>query len=202
MNADGDINMPTAVYLARHGETEWALSGRHTGRTDIPLTIRGEADALKLGERLKGITFAHVLTSPLQRAKRTTEIAGYSGQLRDEPGLLEWHYGSYEGLKSVEIRQKAPGWHLFRDGCPGGESPDQVAARVDELLGRVNALDGNVILFAHGHILRVVASRFLGSPVAMGEKLFLGTASVSILGFEHPPHDPVIRLWNDRHHVE
>jgi len=194
--------MPAAIYLARHSETGWALSGRHTGRTDIPLTDRGEADALKLGERLKGLSFAHVLTSPLQRAKRTAEIAGFASTLVDESGLLEWNYGDYEGMKSVEIRLKNPGWHLFRDGCPGGESPEQIAARADELLQRVNALHGTVILFAHGHILRVVGARFLGLPVTAGEKLFLGTAGVSILGFEHPPHDPVIKLWNDRHHVE
>jgi probable phosphoglycerate mutase len=189
-----------AICLVRHGETEWALSGRHTGRTDIHLTAKGEDDARSLPARLAGVSFSHVFTSPLQRAARTAELAGF-GQAERAPELLEWHYGQYEGLKSVEIRQNAPGWRLFRDGCPGGESPAEIAARVDGFLAKLKSLDGNALLFAHGHVLRTLAARFLEEEVALGERLFLGTASVSILGFEHPPHDPCVRLWNDRHHV-
>jgi broad specificity phosphatase PhoE len=189
-----------SLFLARHGETEWSVTLQHTGRTDIPLTPRGEADALLLGSRLKPIPFTRVLTSPLQRARRTAEIAGFTPE--DEPALLEWHYGDYEGLRSVEIRQRRPGWDLFRDGCPGGEAPTAVAGRADDLLRRLQSVDGSVLLFAHGHILRVLGARFIGLDVTAAKRLYLGTASVSILGYEHPPEDPVVRLWNDRLHVE
>jgi broad specificity phosphatase PhoE len=191
-----------SIYLARHGETEWALSGKHTGRTDIPLTAKGEREARRLAERLNWLTFTHVLTSPLQRARRTAELAGYAGVVKAEPDLLEWNYGQYEGLSSAEIRKLDPNWQLFRDGCPGGEEVLQIADRADRLLSRVRAMDGTVLLFAHGHILRVLAARFLGLDVSAGQYLYLGTASLSMLGFEHPPHDPVIRLWNDRLHLE
>jgi broad specificity phosphatase PhoE len=189
-----------SLFLARHGETEWSVSLQHTGRTDIPLTPRGEADALLLGARLKPIPFARVLTSALQRARHTAEIAGFAAEI--EPALLEWHYGDYEGLRSAEIRQLRPDWNLFRDGCPGGEAPAEVAGRADELLARLRGVDGNVLLFAHGHILRVLAARFIGLDVTVAKLLYLGTASVSILGYEHPPEDPVVRLWNDRLHLE
>lgn len=202
MPKNGETMPLQAIYLARHGETEWALAGKHTGRTDIPLTQKGEEDAERLGVALRGLSFTHVLTSPLQRAKRTAEIAGFSAALKLEPDLLEWHYGEFEGLRSPEIRQLQPNWRLFHDGCRGGETPDVIAARADRLLERVNQFEGNVLLFAHGHILRVVAARFLGLDAAVGQSLYLGTASLSVLGFEHPPHDPVIRLWNDRHHLE
>ena len=188
------------VYLARHGETEWSKSGQHTGRTDIALTAKGEADAKKIGVRLSSIAFSHVVSSPLQRARRTAELAGYTPEI--EPGLLEWNYGDYEGLKTAEIRKKRPGWDLFHDGCPGGESVQEVCDRVDRLVERLKGLSGNVALFAHGHILRVIAARWVGQPVAFGRALLLSTATVSILGFNHQEMDePAIRLWNDDRHL-
>jgi probable phosphoglycerate mutase len=188
------------VYLARHGETEWSKSGQHTGRTDIALTAKGEADAKKIGARLSSIAFSHVVSSPLQRARRTAELAGYAPEI--EPGLLEWNYGDYEGLKTAEIRNKRPGWDLFQDGCPGGESVQEVCDRVDRLVERLKGLSGNVALFAHGHILRVIAARWVGQPVAFGRALLLSTATVSILGFNHQEMDePAIRLWNDDRHL-
>lgn len=191
--------VPT-VYLARHGETEWAKAGRHTGRTDVPLTAKGEADAGKIGTRLAGITFAHVYTSPLSRASRTAELAGFAAE--PDPGLLEWHYGECEGLTTAAIRQSRPGWDLFRDGAPGGESVDQIAARVDGVVARLKALSGNVLVFAHGHVLRVLAARWVGQPVPFGRALLLNTATVSILGFDHHAMDePAIKLWNDDRHL-
>lgn len=194
------MNSLPLVYLARHGETEWSKSGQHTGRTDIALTAKGEADAKKIGARLSSIAFSHVLSSPLQRARRTAEFAGYTPEI--EPGLLEWNYGEYEGLKTAEIRNKRPGWDLFQDGCPGGESVEEVCDRVDQLVKRLKDLSGNVALFAHGHILRVIAARWVGQPVAFGQALLLSTATVSILGFNHQEMDePAIRLWNDDRHL-
>jgi probable phosphoglycerate mutase len=192
-------NLPT-VYLARHGETEWSKSGQHTGRTDIALTANGEIDAKKIGSRLAGIPFSHVFSSPLQRAHRTAELAEYTPEI--EPDLLEWNYGDYEGLKTAEIRKNRPGWDLFQDGCPGGESVHEVCERVDRLVERLKGLSGNVVLFAHGHILRVVAARWVRQPVAFGRALLLSTATVSILGFDHQTMDePAIRLWNDDRHL-
>lgn len=192
-------NLPV-LYLARHGETEWSKSGQHTGRTDIPLTAKGEEDARKIGSRLAGISFAHVFSSPLQRARRTAELAGFKPQI--ETGFLEWDYGEYDSLKTVEIRQKRPGWDLFRDGCPGGESVQQVSDRVDQLIEQLKGLNGNVLAFAHGHILRVIAARWVGLPVPFGRSLLLSTATVSILGFDHHVMDePAIRLWNDDRHL-
>ena len=191
---------PPTVYLARHGETAWSKSGQHTGRTDIPLTEKGEADAAKIGTRLAGISFAHVFSSPLQRARRTAELAGFAPT--PEPELLEWHYGECEGLKTAEIRAKRPGWDLFRDGAPGGESVADIQARIDGLLGRIKALTGNVLLFAHGHVLRVLAARWVHQPVPFGRALLLSTATVSVLGFDHMAMDePAIKLWNDGHHL-
>ncbi len=192
----------TSIYLARHGETEWALTGKHTGRTDITLTPRGEHEAVLLGERLRGTEFTHVLTSPMQRARRTAELAGYGPVMQIEPDLLEWHYGEFEGLRTAEIRMLQPGWRLFRDGCRGGESVPEIAARADRLLEQLRGLDGTILLFAHGHILRVVAARFLDLDVSIGANLYLGTAAICVLGYEHPPADPVIQLWNDRRHLE
>ena len=163
-------SLPT-VYLARHGETAWSLSGQHTGLTDLPLTERGEANARSLGERLAGMTFALVLTSPLQRAKRTCEIAGFGKVAIDEPDLVEWNYGDYEGKKTKDILAGRAGWQLFRDGCPGGESPNGVGARADRVIARVRAASGNVLLFSSGHILRVLGARWLGLP-AGGRRLF------------------------------
>lgn len=192
--------VPT-IYLARHGETEWSKSGQHTGRTDLPLTAKGESDGRKLAERLAGIDFTRVFCSPLQRARRTAELAGFRPVVDTE--LLEWNYGQYEGLKTAEIRRDRPDWELFRDGCPGGESPAEVAARVDRLIGRLRTLSGNVLLFAHGHILRCLAARWVGQPVTFAGSLLLSTATVSTLGFDHGrPDEPAICLWNDGHHLQ
>src|SRR5215468_5685629 len=150
------------VYLARHGETAWSLTGQHTGLTDLPLTERGERNARQLGERLRGLTFAKVYTSPLQRASRTCELAGFGALAEVDADLVEWSYGQYEGRRSVEIRAERPDWELFRDGCPGGETPRQIAARADAVVGRVRAVPGDVLLFTSGHFIRVLASRWLG----------------------------------------
>ena len=190
------------VYLARHGETAWSLSGQHTGLTDLPLTERGERHAKALGERLKGLTFAKVFTSPLQRASRTCELSGFGASAEIDRGLLEWNYGDYEGVRTAEIHAKRPGWFLFRDGCPGGESPEQVGARADGVISRVRAIQGDVLLFASGHILRVLVARWLGLDAAAGRYFLLGTASLSVLGYEHHNRsEPVIQLWNDTAHV-
>jgi broad specificity phosphatase PhoE len=188
------------VYLARHGETAWTISGQHTGVTDLPLTAQGEVEARQLGERLDGLTFASVLTSPLQRAVRTCELAGFGSAARVEPDLLEWNYGSYEGLTSVEIHHERPDWQLFRDGCPGGESPDQVGARADRVAHRVRAMGGDVLLFSSGHFLRVFAARWLGLEPGAGRYFLLGTASLSAVGYEHHRSEPAIRLWNEVPH--
>jgi probable phosphoglycerate mutase len=196
------------VYLARHGETAWSISGQHTGLTDLPLTERGERNARSLGERLKGLTFAAVFTSPLQRAMRTCELAGFGDRAEVDRDLLEWNYGQYEGRRSADIRKERPDWQLFRDGCPGGESPDQVGARADRVVSRVRALasravsaPGDVLLFSSGHFLRVLAARWLGLEPAAGRYFLLSTASLSALGYEHDRGQPVIRLWDDTRHV-
>ena len=190
------------VYLARHGETAWSLSGQHTGTTDLPLTENGERNALRLGERLKGAKFAKVYTSPLQRARRTCELAGFGTVADVDPDLAEWDYGQYEGLTSAQIHARNPGWQLFRDGCPGGESLQQIGARADRVVSRVRAVEGDVLLFSSGHILRVIASRWLGLEPSAGRYFLLSTASLSQLSYEHNFSEPVIRLWNDTHHVE
>ena len=190
------------VYLARHGETAWSLSGQHTGRTDLPLTERGEANARTLGARLSGLSFAKVLTSPLQRAVRTCELAGFGEQAELDPDLVEWDYGQYEGRRTVEILRERPDWFLFRDGCPGGETPDQVGARADRVINRIRAVHGDVLVFSSAHILRVLAARWLGLEAAGGRYFLLGTASLSVLGYEHNLGEPAIRLWNDTRHVE
>jgi probable phosphoglycerate mutase len=189
------------VYLARHGETAWTLSHQHTGRSDIPLTKNGESNARSLGERLRGVEFARVLTSPLERARRTCELAGFLGKAAIEPDLTEWDYGEYDGLTTVEIRRKNPGWSLFPDGCPGGESVDQVGARADRLIARLRAIEGRQLLFGHGHFFRVLSARWLGLPPSDGRLLYLSTASLSIQGYEHSLAEPAIHLWNDDRHV-
>jgi probable phosphoglycerate mutase len=189
------------VYLARHGETEWSLSGQHTGLTDLPLTERGERNALQLGKRLKGLTFAKVLTSPLQRARRTCMLAGFGNLAETDSNLVEWNYGKYEGLRSSEILKERPDWQLFRDGCPGGESPAEVGARAAHVVDRVRAVSGSVLLFSSGHFLRVLTARWLGLESQAGKFLLLSTASLSVLGYEHDVAEPVIRLWNDTQHV-
>ena len=190
------------VFLARHGETAWSLTGQHTGLTDLPLTERGERNAHNLGKRLRGLTFAKVLTSPLQRAARTCELAGFKAAAEIDRDLVEWNYGNYEGRGTAEILKERSGWQLFRDGCPGGESPDQVAARADRVVQRVRAIPGNVLMFSSGHFLRVLAARWLELEPAAGRFFTLDTASLSALGYERNLSQPVIRLWNDDHHVE
>jgi probable phosphoglycerate mutase len=189
------------VYLARHGETAWSLSGRHTGFTDLPLTERGERNARQLGERLKGLRFARTFTSPLQRVARTCDLAGFGAAAEVDRDLVEWNYGKYEGIRTAEIHTERPDWQLFRDGCPGGESPDQVGARADRVVGRVRTAQGDVLLFSSGHFLRVFAARWLGSEPGAGRHFLLSTASLSALGYEHNRSQPVIRLWNDTRHV-
>jgi probable phosphoglycerate mutase len=190
-----------AVYLARHGETAWSLSGQHTGLTDLPLTERGERNARQLGQRLKGLNFAKVFTSPLQRAARTCELAGFGAVAQVDRDLVEWDYGQYEGRRSAEILAERPDWQLFRDGCPGGETPQQVDARGDRVLSRLRAAPGNVLLFSSGHFLRVLTARWLNLQPEAGRYFFLSTASLSVLGYEHNLGKPVIRLWNDTNHV-
>jgi broad specificity phosphatase PhoE len=190
------------VYLARHGETAWSLSGQHTGRTDLPLTERGEQQARVLGERLRGAHFAKMLTSPSQRARRTADLAGFAGLAETDPDLAEWDYGQYEGRRTADILAERPGWFLFRDGCPGGETPEQVAARADRVVQRVRAVQGNVAIFSSAHILRVLAVRWLGLEAAAGRYFLLGTSSLSILGYEHNLAEPAIRLWNETHQPE
>lgn len=189
------------VYLARHGETAWSLTGQHTGRTDLPLTVRGERNAQRLGERLSGLTFAAVFTSPLQRASRTCELAGFRASAQIDENLVEWDYGQYDGRTTAEIHRENPSWNLFRDGSPGGETPQQVGARADRVIQRVRALHGNVLLFSSGHLLRVLAARWLEMTPLAGRYFLLETASLSALGYEHSESKPVIRLWNDTRHV-
>jgi len=193
--------LPVA-YLARHGETAWTLSGQHTGHTDLPLTEAGERNAQRLGERLRAIKPVQVFTSPLQRVRRTCELAGFGSKAQVDRDLVEWDYGKYEGRTSVEIHAERPDWELFRDGCPGGESPAQVGARADRVVGRVRAVRGDVLLFSSGHFLRVLAARWIGLEAAGGRYLVLGTASLSTLGFEHNLSEPVLRLWNETRHLD
>lgn len=186
------------VSLARHGETPWSLSGQHTGLTDLELTEKGLAEAGLLGARLRGMRFAKVFCSPLKRAARTCEIAGFGASAVIDPDLVEWDYGQYEGMKSNEIKVLNPDWELFRDGCPGGESPGQISARADRVVQRVRAVEGDVLLFSSGHILRVIAARWLGVEIStMSKYLSLSTASLSAIGYDHTLSRPVIRLWNE-----
>ncbi len=189
------------VYLARHGETEWSLSGRHTGLTDLPLTPRGEINARALAPRLGGLSFAKVFSSPLQRARRTCELAGFGDAAEIMSDLVEWNYGDYEGVKTSEIHQGRPDWQLFRDGCPHGEMPEDVGSRADRVIARLRAIDGDVLCFSSGHFLRVLAARWLAQPPAHGALLLLSTASLSALSYEHSLDEPAVKLWNDTQHV-
>ena len=189
------------IYLARHGETVWSITGQHTGLTDLPLTERGERNALRLGERLVGSDFAKVFTSPLQRAARTCELAGFSAVAEIDRDLVEWNYGDYEGLRTTEIRAKRPDWDLFRDGCPNGESPEQVGARADRVVSRVRAVKGDLLIFSSGHFLRVFAARWLGLEPVAGKFFMLNTASLSALSYENDLACPAIRFWNDIQHA-
>ena len=189
------------VFLVRHGQTEWSLSGRHTGLSDIPLTERGERSALELAQRLRDARIVQVLVSPLRRAVRTCELAGFGAVARADPDLLEWNYGEYEGRRTADIRAERPDWRLFRDGCPGGESPEAVGERADRVIARVRAVEGNTLLVSSGHIMRVLAARWLGLAPGSGGLFMLDTASVSILGYEHDRSEPAVRLWNDTRHL-
>ena len=185
------------LYLARHGDTAWTDSHQHTGRTDIPLNERGEEHARLLGEELRGFSFVRVFTSPLQRASKTCELAGFGAVAKVDPDLLEWDYGQFEGAITSDILKDRPDWELFRDGCPGGESPQDVAVRADRFIARVHSLTGNVLAFSSGHISRMIAARWLGLPPAAGRHFYCDPASLGVLGFEHDRRDqPVIRLWN------
>ncbi|ESY19128.1 histidine phosphatase family protein [Mesorhizobium sp. LNJC394B00] len=186
------------IYLVRHGETEWSASGKHTGRTDIPLTPKGEAAARSVADRLKGLSFKAVWSSPSQRAFSTCTLAGFGATAVKKPDLQEWDYGAYEGVKTKEILVQRPGWQLFRDGCPDGESVADVGARADRIIAGLQAIEGNVLVFSSSHFLRVLAARWLGLPPEGGAHFVLDTASLSILGYEHDLSEPVIRTWNQK----
>ena len=182
------------VFVIRHCETKWSLSGQHTGTTDVPLTDNGRRQAERLRPVLARQTFALVLVSPLQRARETCDLAGLCDGAIIDPSLIEWNYGEYEGLTSRQIRERAPGWLLFRDGCPGGETPEEVGTRADRVIAHARAVDGNVALFAHGHILRVIAARWIALPASAGQNFLLDTGTLSVLG--HYQEIPAIKIWN------
>ena len=182
------------IFLLRHGETEWSRSGQHTSITDMPLTENGRLAAQRLQPVLERQAFASVFSSPLQRARETCELAGLGKKAILDPDLMEWNYGEYEGLTTKQIQLKRAGWSLFRDGCPGGESPEQIAARADRMIAKLRKTEGNVALFAHGHILRVLAARWIDLPASYGERFLLDTATLSILGYYHGT--PALRMWN------
>jgi probable phosphoglycerate mutase len=189
---------PLQLFVIRHGETEWSLSGQHTGVTEVPLTAHGEDEARALAPTFREIAFTRVLTSPRQRARRTCELAGLGAAAEVEPNLAEWGYGEYEGLTPAEIDRRHPGWVVFHDGCPGGETPEQVSDRADRLLQRLRASKGNIALFTHGHFARALAVRWIGLSIATGGRFALRTASIGILGYDPAhPAEPVIALWNE-----
>ena len=182
------------VFAIRHGETAWSLNGRHTGTTDLPLTDTGRRLAERMRPVLATKAFELVLCSPLQRARQTCELAGLGDQAAIDPDLIEWNYGEYEGLTPKQIQERAPGWLIFRDGCPGGEAPDQVSARVDRVIARSRAVPGNTALFAHGHLLRVLAARWIGLPATGGQHFMLNTGTLCVLGYYR--QIPAVRIWN------
>ncbi|MEO8084094.1 MAG: histidine phosphatase family protein [Ardenticatenales bacterium] len=186
------------VYLLRHGETAWTVTGQHTGRTDLPLNDQGERQARAVAARLAALPIDHVIASPLQRARRTAELAMPDARIALDDDLMEWDYGAYDGRTTVDIRAERPGWRLFRDGCPGGETIDGVGARADGVIGRVRERGGNVLLVAHREILRVVAVRWIGLAPKAGGGLMLATGSLSVLGYDHDIAEPAIHVWNDR----
>ena len=191
------MSMLSCLYLIRHGETEWSLSGQHTGRTDIPLTPQGEREARKWAEPLKAVKFSRVFTSPRLRARQTCELAGLGAVAKIEPDLAEWDYGDYEGLRSIDIRKGRSDWDIYRDGCPHGESPGQISDRADRLIARLRALEGNIALFSHGHIGRVLAARWIGLSIQQAQHFSINPASLGILGYElNLAHVPAILLWN------
>jgi broad specificity phosphatase PhoE len=185
------------LYLVRHGDTAWTDSGQYTGRTDLPLNECGEAHARQLGERLRGFSFIRVFTSPLQRAVRTCELAGFGSTVEVDFDLIEWDHGSFEGAFASDVLREHPGWDLYRDGCPGGESPQDVAARADRFIAKVHGVPGAVLAFSSSHIIRMIAARWNGLAPAAGRVFLCRPASVGVLGFDHDSRDkPVIRLWN------
>ncbi len=186
--------MVSQIFLIRHGETAWSLSGQHTSRTDLALTPHGEEVARQLARRLAGKQFAQVLTSPMGRARQTCKLAGYETVARVENDLQEWDYGDYEGKTSAEIHQQRPGWNIYHDGCPNGESPEQIAARADGVIVKLRALEGTVAVFSHGHFLRALAMRWVDLSIMEGQRFGLDTASIGTLAFEH--NQPIISLWN------
>jgi len=186
------------IFLIRHGETEWSASGKHTGRTDIPLTAKGEEAARGVADRLKGLTFQAVWSSPSQRAFNTCTLAGFGAAAIKKPDLQEWDYGAYEGVTTKDITAKRPGWNVFRDGCPGGEQAADVGARADAIIAGLRAISGNVLIFSSAHFLRVLAARWVALPPEGGALFVLDTASLSILGYEHDLTEPVIRRWNQK----
>jgi probable phosphoglycerate mutase len=193
-------NLP-AIYLARHGETAWTVTGQHTGLTDLPLTERGERNARQLGARLQEIEYARVFVSPLQRARQTCELAGFAARAEIDADLVEWNYGQYEGKTTAEIRKTRPDWDIFRDGCPEGETAEDVGRRADRVVAKVRAVNANVLLFSSAHFLRVLGARWIGMPPDGGRYFYLGTASLSIVGYDHNRDEPTVRLWNCTGHV-
>jgi broad specificity phosphatase PhoE len=189
------------IFLARHGETAWSLTGQHTGLTDLPLTDRGQRNARQLGERLKGLKVSHVFVSPLLRARQTCELAGFGSTAETEDDLVEWNYGQYEGLTTEEIHKTNPGWRIFRDGCPGGETVAQVCSRAERVVAKLRTIDMPVLIFSSGHFLEMFTVRWLNLPADAATHLFLDTASMSIVGYHRTKSNPVLRLWNCRQHV-
>ncbi len=189
------------VFLARHGETAWSLTGQHTGLTDLPLTAAGERNAQRLGPRLASPRFDRVFTSPSKRALRTCELAGFRPAAVVDPRLVEWNYGAYEGLTTVEIHARRPDWQLFRDGCPDGESPSGIGARADLVVTGLRQFKGNTLIFSSGHFLRVLTARWLGLDAAAGAFFKLHTASLSALSYEHDVSHPVVEFWNETEHL-
>jgi broad specificity phosphatase PhoE len=185
------------LFLARHGDTAWTDSHQHTGRTDLPLNEPGEEHARQLGERLRGFSFVRIFTSPLQRASKTCELAGFGAGAVVDNDLLEWDYGRFEGRRTTDVLKEWPGWELYRDGCPGGESPEDVAMRADRFIAQVQGLNGDVLAFSSGHIIRMIAARWNGLTPTAAWVFFCRPASIGVLGFEHESRDqPIIRLWN------
>ncbi|HEX6297534.1 MAG TPA: histidine phosphatase family protein [Burkholderiales bacterium] len=186
------------IHLVRHGDTAWTLTAQHTGRTDLPLSEQGERQARELGASLTGLRFDRILSSPLQRARRTAELAMPRSLVEADDDLTEWDYGAYEGRSTADIEVERPGWRLLRDGSPGGETLDAVGARADRVIGRLRAGGGNVLLFGHREILRILAVRWIWLAPIEGRRLLLDTASVSVLGYDHDLSEPVIHAWNGR----
>ena len=182
------------TFCIRHGETEWSLNGRHTGTTDIPLTDKGRRLAERMRPKLSRLAFALVLVSPMRRARQTCELSGLGDRAAIDNDLMEWNYGAYEGLTPRQIRERSPNWLIFRDGCPGGETPEQVGARADRVIARARATEGNVALFAHGHVLRVLVARWIGLSASGGEHFLLDTGTLSVLGDYHG--SPAVQIWN------